>query len=170
MAENLEIPGRQSVRSPMQWTSGLNGGFSSAPEDRVSRPLVSGSRWGPKSINVEAQDHDPDSLLNWMERMIRRRREMPEIAFGEWSFIPFPDAEIFALRYDWGDRTVLLLHNLGKKACASQCRLDGAEALGRPTRIQGQGRLDLSADGTASLDLPGYGCLWLRAKPAAGPG
>ncbi|MDQ1901894.1 alpha-amylase family protein [Paracoccus sp. WLY502] len=166
MAENLDIPGRQSVRSPMQWTDGPNGGFSSAPEDQVSRPVVSGSRWGPKGVNVEAQDHDPGSLLNWMEGLIRRRREMPEIAFGEWSFIPFPDAAIFALRYDWGDRTALLLHNLGKRACTSRSRLEGAEALGRLTRIQGQGRLDLDADGTASLDLPGYGSLWLRADPA----
>ena len=166
MAENLDIPGRLSVRSPMQWSDGPNGGFSTAPPDKMLRPVVSGSRWGPEAVNVADQERDPDSLLNWLERLIRRRREMPEVAFGEWSFIPFPDAAIFALRYDWGDRTALLLHNLGKRACRSRCRLDGGKPLGRLTRIQGQGRLDLDADGTASLDLPGHGCLWLRADPA----
>lgn len=170
MAENLDIPGRLSVRSPMQWTDGPNGGFSTAPQERLSRPVVPGSRWGPKGVNVAAQERDPQSLFNWLERLIRRRREMPEIAFGQWSFIPFPDAGIFALRYDWGDRTVLLLHNLSKRACTSRCRLDGAEDLGPLTCIQGDGRLDLSRDGTASLDLPGYGSLWLRAEPAARKG
>lgn len=166
MAENLDIPGRQSVRSPMQWADRPNGGFSTAPEDRLSRPLVSGNRWGPKGVNVEAQEHDPQSLLNWLERLVRRRREMPEVAFGQWSFIPFPDAEVFALRYDWGDRTVLLLHNLGKKACASQSRLDDAQSLGELAIIQGQGRLDLAGDGTVTVELPAYGALWLRAHRA----
>ncbi|MFC3631137.1 alpha-amylase family protein [Paracoccus angustae] len=170
MAENLDIPGRQSVRSPMQWTDGPNGGFSTAPGDRLSRPVVPGTRWGPKGVNAEAQEQDGESLLNWMERLVRRRREMPEIAFGQWSFIPFPDAAIFALRYDWGDRTVLLLHNLGKRPCASRCRLDGAEALGRLIPIQGQGRLSLDDDQTASVELPGYGSLWLRAEAAGRQG
>jgi trehalose synthase len=166
MAENLDIPGRQSVRSPMQWADRPNGGFSTAAEDRLSRPVVSGNRWGPKGVNVAAQERDPESILNWLERLIRRRREMPEVAFGQWSFIPFPDAEIFALRYDWGDRTVLLLHNLGKKACASQSRLDDAPSLGELATIQGQGRLDLGADGTVTVELPAYGALWLRAHRA----
>ena len=100
MAENLDIPGRMSVRSPMQWSDEPNGGFSSAPAEALSRPVVSGGKWGPKALNAAAQEHEPDSLLNWTERLIRRRRETPEIAFGAWSFIPFPAAEIFALRYD----------------------------------------------------------------------
>ncbi|QDA36040.1 trehalose synthase (plasmid) [Paracoccus liaowanqingii] len=167
MAENLDIPGRMSVRSPMQWSDGPNGGFSTAPANDVFRPVVSGPKWGPKAINVAAQEHEPDSMLNWMERLIRRRREMPEVAFGQWSFIPFPDAAIFALRYDWEDRTVLLLHNLGKRPCKTECQLDGADAFDGMTAILGDGGFEITRDGTISIELPAFGTLWLRANAAA---
>ncbi|WP_245686636.1 alpha-amylase family protein [Paracoccus tibetensis] len=165
MAENLDIPGRMSVRSPMQWSDEPNGGFSSAPPEMLSRPVVTGGKWGAKVLNAAAQEHEPDSMLNWTERLIRRRRETPEIAFGEWSFIPFPDAAIFALRYDWGGRTVLVLHNLGKRACRSECRPDGAEAWASLTNIFGQGGFDLAADGSLRIELPARGVLWLRVRP-----
>lgn len=48
MAENLEIPGRLSVRSPMQWSDGPNGGFSEAPAEELCRPMVKGNKWGPR--------------------------------------------------------------------------------------------------------------------------
>ena len=99
-----------------------------------------------------------------MERLIRRRREMPEIAFGEWNFIPFPDAEIVALCYDWDNRSVLLLHNLSKRPSKSQCRPDGAEAWGRLAAILGNGQFDLAKDSTLSIDLPAHGTLWLRVR------
>lgn len=144
--------------------------FSTAPGDKLLRPPVSDNKWGPQAINVAAQELEQDPMLNWMERLIRRRRDMPEVAFGEWSFIPFPDAAIFALRYDWGERTVLLLHNLGKRPCKSRCKPDGAESWGRLTNILGQGGFDLESDGGFSIDLPGHGVLWLRAHPQAGGG
>jgi trehalose synthase len=165
MAENLDIPGRMSVRSPMQWSDEPNGGFSSAPAEALSRPVVSGAKWGPKALNAAAQEHEPDSLLNWTERLIRRRRETPEIAFGAWSFIPFPAAEIFALRYDWGGRSVLVLHNLGKRACRSDCRPEGAKDWGSLTNIFGKGSFEMGADGTFHVELPPRGVLWLRIRP-----
>ncbi|MBM3605847.1 MAG: trehalose synthase [Alphaproteobacteria bacterium] len=169
MAENLDIPGRMSVRSPMQWSDEPNGGFSEAPAEQVLRPLVSDRKCGPQAVNVAAQEHDPDSMLNWMQRLIRRRRETPEIAFGSWSFIPFPDAAIFALRYDWGDRTVLLLHNLGKCPCRSECRPEGAAAWHGLTNILGHGSFEQTKDGAFNVDLPAYGVLWLRVRTGGKP-
>ncbi len=78
MAENLAIEGRYAVRAPMQWS----------PTTAASRRRPScGGRWsrastGPQRVNVAAQRRDPDSLLNWFERLIRRRRECPELGFG----------------------------------------------------------------------------------------
>lgn len=161
MAENLDIPGRMSVRSPMQWTDGPNGGFSEAK--MASRAVVTG-KWGPKAVNVAAQKHQPDSLLNWTERLIRRRRETPEIAFGSWSFIPFPDAGIFALRYEWEDRTVLLLHNLRGKPCSSECRPEGIEAWGTLKCIFGDGSFETARNGALCITLPAHGAMWLRVQ------
>ena len=82
MSENLAIPGRQSVRSPMQWANDKNGGFSSADPERLSRPVVASRGYRPAAINVADQRADESSLLNWMERLIRRRRECPGDRLG----------------------------------------------------------------------------------------
>ena len=123
MAENLDIPGRMSVRAPMQWSDDANGGFSSAPPDKLRRPVVPGPKWGYRGVNVARQERDPNSMLSWSQGLIRRRRQTPEIAFGDWSFLPFPEAEIIGLRYDWGGRTVLLIHNLGAGRCKTSCEI-----------------------------------------------
>jgi trehalose synthase len=174
MAENLAIPGRMSVRAPMQWSNERNGGFSIAPPEALRRPVVEGKKWGPAAINVADQQRDPDSLLNWMERLIRRRRETPEIAFGAWSFVPVPEAAIFALRYEWGARTVLVIHNLGGKQARISFKLDSVgtrdSAGGWDGLIDlfGQGDFCLGKDGTVTVELGGYGCRWLRARRASG--
>ena len=81
MGENLAVPGRLSVRTPMQWADERNAGFSTATPSRLARPVVEG-RFGPMAVNAADQRRDPDSLLNWMERLIRRRRECPEFGWG----------------------------------------------------------------------------------------
>jgi trehalose synthase len=115
MGENLDIPGRRAVRSPMQWTSDPSAGFSSAPSDELRRPLPSGA-YSPKNINVLSQQDDPDSTLSWMKRLIRRRRSLPEIGLGEYSVVDVGPAEILAIEYEWADRRLLTLHNLSDRA------------------------------------------------------
>jgi glycosidase len=68
ITENLEIPGRLSVRTPMQWSADRHAGFSTAPDGaRLCRQLPEN-----QSVNVADQRRDPDSLLSWIERLIHR--------------------------------------------------------------------------------------------------
>jgi trehalose synthase len=164
MAENLEIPGRMSVRAPMQWSDERNGGFSAASAENLRRPVVSDRGWGPEALNVADQANDPGSLLNWMERLIRRRRQTPEIAFGDWTFVPFRDASIFALRYDWGTRTVLLIHNLANERRMTSCTSINSEGWGGLANLLGEGTGSLGKGGKLSVELPPYGSAWLRVK------
>ncbi len=168
MAENLAIPGRMSVRAPMQWSNERNGGFSTAAPDRLRRPLVPGKTWGPDAINVADQQRDPGSLLNWMVRLIRRRRETPEIAFGVWSHIPVAEAAIFALRYEWDERIVLVIHNLGAKPHKATFKLQGSAGCGGLIDLFGEGDFRLDEDGTVTVALQGYGCRWLRVRRTDG--
>ncbi len=62
MGENLDVPGRMAVRTPMQWTAAEHGGFSTASADALPAPVVEGG-YGPEFVNVEAQRRDPESLL-----------------------------------------------------------------------------------------------------------
>lgn len=162
MAENLEIPGRLSVRAPMQWSDSLNGGFSTANPDKLRRKMVTQERWAPPAVNVMDQQHDPESMLSFMERLIRRRRETPEIVFGDWQFIPVRDAEVLGLRYDWGKRTVLLLHNLSDKSCQPTCAFDDAEDWEDLIDMFGEGPCRIEKGGKFSIDLKPYDARWLR--------
>ena len=166
MAENLAIPGRASVRSPMQWSDDDNGGFSTAPPERLRRPVVRGERWGPQAINVADQVRRKDSLLLWMQRLIRCRRECPEVGFGAWQVLPCAHKGVVALRYDVEARTVVTIHNLSRRRCRTRLELGGAEDwLGATDLFDGES-CELRPDGTLEITLEGYGLRWLRLRKA----
>lgn len=162
MAENLDVPGRMSVRTPMQWSDERNGGFSTGRDDDLRMPLVPGERFGPEAVNVAAQRRDPGSLLNWIERLIRRRKETPEIGWGRWSLVPAADPALFAHRCDWEGSTVIAVHNLSAQPRTLALELDEEwEAL---VDLLGQ-QEDLTPSASApELELAGHGYRWLRLR------
>ncbi len=162
MAENLEIPGRMSVRAPMQWTDGPNGGFSDAAPEDLRRPVVPGRKWGPASISAEQQAEASGSLLRWMTRMIRCRRGVPEIGFGAASVLEVTEAAILALRYDWNDSAVVLVHNLGDAKVETSVLLEGASKISGVTKTFGEAEVTFTKRGTIDLSIAAYGHLWLR--------
>jgi len=164
MSENLAIPGRQSVRSPMQWANEKNGGFSSADPEQLSRPVVDSRGYRPAAVNVAGQRDDENSLLNWMERLIRRRRECPEIGWGAWQVLETDQKSVLALRYDCDDRVLLTLHNLSSKRCRALLRPEGAASWQGVVPQFGSGGYELRRDGSLIVELDGYGSRWLRVR------
>jgi trehalose synthase len=164
MGENLSIPDRMSVRVPMQWSDARNGGFSSAPAKELVRPMR-GGRFGPKHVNVAAQRRDDDSLLNFLERLIRRRRETPEFGWGSSTLIDTTAGQLFAHRCDWQGSRVVAVHNLS--ATKARATLDLGVPKGERVAIDDlleQRDHSLNADGTLEVELGGYGYLWLRVR------
>jgi maltose alpha-D-glucosyltransferase/alpha-amylase len=80
----------------MQWTSDPHGGFSRGR--KVVRPVINDQTYGYRKVNVADQRRDPQSLLNWTERMIRVRRECPEISWGNFVVLRTNVAEVLAIR------------------------------------------------------------------------
>ncbi|MGH2679777.1 MAG: alpha-amylase family protein [Actinomycetota bacterium] len=162
MAENLAIDGRMSVRSPMQWNDEKNGGFSTARPSRLRRPVVEG-RFGPLAVNAAAQRREPDSLLSWMERVIRRRRETPELGWGSWQVLETDVDGVLAHRCDWEGRSVAAVHNFGADPCIVRVDLGEVPNEARlDDLLDERGTLD-ELDGAAlELKLPGYGFRWFR--------
>jgi trehalose synthase len=157
--ENLGLEGRMSVRTPMQWTGGPGGGFSSAPPDRHVRPFPGGA-FGPDQVNVAVQRREPDSLLRFMTRLVHQRRDTPELGFGRSTLLENEPAALFAHRCDWQDSTVFTIHNLSGETVEATLDL-GDDVVGvddllelREHRVEG-GRLPVTLDA--------YGYLWLRA-------
>jgi maltose alpha-D-glucosyltransferase/alpha-amylase len=154
MKENLDIPGRLSVRTPMQWSPEPHAGFSEAPEGaRLCRPLPA-----DHSANVADQRRDPESLLNWMERLIRMRKECPEFGWGEFELLR-SEGPVLAHRCDWNGNTVVAVHNLS----------DRPASVVLPRSADWAKLVDLfgtedSAPGE-EIELGPYGYRWMRAYP-----
>jgi trehalose synthase len=162
MGENLDIPGRVSVRTPMQWSDEKNGGFSKAQPSRLRRPVTEG-QFGPLAVNVANQRRDPESLLSWMERLIRRRRETPELGWGTWKVLRTNVPSVFAHRCDHEGRVVLAAHNLGSEPCVVTLRLgDVPEEAKLDDLLDERGALREIEDGSLELKMDGYGFRWFR--------
>jgi maltose alpha-D-glucosyltransferase / alpha-amylase len=159
MGDDLSLPGRNAIRTPMQWSPSTGAGFSSAKE--LIRPVVSTGEYVYEKVNVTAQRHDPGSLLAWFERMIRTLRESPEVGAGTCTPVDQKlPAGVMAHRADGPAGTMLFLHNLGTDDV--QVDLSSLyEETHDPNQVFGDqayepvGRLD-------ALDLAGYGYRWIR--------
>jgi maltose alpha-D-glucosyltransferase/alpha-amylase len=113
MGDDLRLPERNCARTAMQWSTEPNGGFT-----KNAKPVVAVIGDGPYSflhVNVAAQRRDANSLLNWMERIIRMRKEVPEIGWGDFSFLPSGTPHVLAMRYAWHGNSVLCVHNLSSE-------------------------------------------------------
>jgi trehalose synthase len=161
MGDDQGMEGRMAVRVPMQWSAEANGGFSTAAKKDLVRPVVAGE-FGPENVNVAAQRRDAGSLLNWMERLIRRRRETPEIAWGTATLVETAAPALFAQRSDWQGSTVVIVHNLGEDEVEADLEL-GEDAVGVDDLLEPRGH-DLRAKGRLKVKLARYGYLWLRVR------
>ncbi len=167
MGDDLSLQGRMAVRTPMQWSSRANAGFSTAAATDLVRPVVTDGPFGYEEVNVAKQRRDPDSLLNWMERALRTRKECPEFGWGRWEVLRTDVPAVLAHRCDWLDGTVIAVHNFSGEP--ANVRLDVGEG------DKGEDLMDVFGDreydpldpGDATLHIAGYGYRWIRAQ---GPG
>ena len=124
IGDDLSLPEREAARTPMQWSGEKHGGFSTA--DRTVRPVISDPIYGYHRVSVEAQRRDPQSLVNWVERKIRMRRECPEISWGDWKILDPGTPGVLLMRYDWRGHSLIIVHNCTPKSRVA--RLDAATA------------------------------------------
>ena len=113
MGDNLDLPERNCARTPMQWSTEPHAGFTDS--DKPCAPVIDKGPYGFEHVNVAKQRRDPDSMMNWTERIIRMRKEVPEIGWGDFKVIPTRDPAVLIIRYDWRNNSVLFVHNLDAK-------------------------------------------------------
>jgi trehalose synthase len=161
MGENLAAEGRNAVRTPMQWSSGPNGGFSTAPPSRLAAPVVEGG-YAPEHVNVEDQRRSSESLLAFVTLLVRRYRECPELGWGSFEVLDQPHAAVLACRRTWDDASMVALHNLGSEPVQVAVRLDDCPPGTRLDDLLRDGGTELDDLGWAELELGRYGHRWLR--------
>src|ERR1041384_7539524 len=110
MGDNLELPERNCARTPMQWSPEPHAG--STKSDKPILPVIDKGPYGYQRINAAIQRRHPESMLNWTERIMRMRKEVPEIGWGDFTILKVRDPAVLAIRYDWRNNSVLFLHNL----------------------------------------------------------
>lgn len=159
MGENLDIPGRVAVRTPMQWSGGPTAGFTSASPRRLVRRPPSGG-FGPDHVNVADQRRDPDSLLAFIGLLVQRYRECPELGWSAVHVLDQPHTAVLALCSSVDDAAMITLHNLGPEPLRVPLRVPVAGAT-RLVDVLADGETPV-AEGTAEVDLDGYGYRWLR--------
>lgn len=159
MGENLDIPGRVAVRTPMQWSGGAAAGFTSASPRRLVRRPPSGG-FGPDHVNVADQRRDPDSLLAFVGLLAQRYRECPELGWSDVHVLDQPHAAVLALCSSVDDAAMVTLHNLGPEPLRVPLRVP-VEGATRLVDVLTDGETPV-VEGVAELDLDGYGYRWLR--------
>ena len=110
MGDDLKLPERNCARTPMQWSTEPRAGFTKS--DKPILPVISDGPYGYQHVNAAEQRRDPNSLLNWTERIIRMRKEVPEVGWGDFEVLSTRDPAVLAIRYDWRNNSVLFVHNL----------------------------------------------------------
>jgi maltose alpha-D-glucosyltransferase / alpha-amylase len=97
----------------MQWSTEPQAGFTES--DRPCLSVITEGPYGFPHVNVADQRRDANSFLNWMERIIRMRKEVPEIGWGDFEVVATRDPAVLIVRYDWRNNSVLFVHNLDEK-------------------------------------------------------
>jgi maltose alpha-D-glucosyltransferase/alpha-amylase len=122
MGDDLDLEERNGTRTPMQWSTEPNAGFTRSK--RPILPVISRGPYGFDKVNAAAQRRDPQSFLNWTERMIRMRKEVPELGWGDFEVIDTKQAGVLALCYDWRNNGVLVVHNMRDELVQIELTLD----------------------------------------------
>jgi maltose alpha-D-glucosyltransferase/alpha-amylase len=160
MGDNIHLGDRDGVRTPMQWSSDRNGGFSRADPEQLVLPPVMGSLYGFDAVNVEAQSRDPHSLLNWTRRMLATRRAKHAFGRGGIRFLRPNNRKILAyLREMEGEPPILCVANLSRAPQAVE--LDLSEFAGMvPIEMTADSVFPAIGQLTYLLTFPPYGFLW----------
>ncbi|EPE7488219.1 glycoside hydrolase family 13 protein [Cronobacter universalis] len=122
IVEFLTRTGRDNSRTPMQWDASPYAGFSTHEPWLKVNPNY-------EMINVESQQHDPHSVLNFYRQMIHLRKREPALIYGRYETLLDDHEQIYAYRRVLGDEQVVVLCNFSGKAAeydAGALSLDGA--------------------------------------------
>src|SRR6195952_138793 len=165
MGDNIHLGDRDGVRTPMQWSSDRNGGFSRADPEQLVLPPVMGSLYGYDAVNVESQSRDPHSLLNWTRKMLTVRRGKQAFGRGTIRFLRPNNRKILAyLREVDGEPPILCVANLSRAPQAVE--LDLSEYAGSvPLEMTADSPFPPIGQLTYLLTFPPYGFLWFQLCP-----
>jgi maltose alpha-D-glucosyltransferase/alpha-amylase len=161
MGDNVYLGDRNGVRTPMQWSSDRNAGFSTADRQRLYLPVVTDAEYHYEAVNVAAQQSNPQSLLWWMKRLIALRKRHPAFGRGSLRFLHPGNRRILAYLREDGEETLLVVANLSRYAQWTE--LDLAEYAGLvPVELFGAVEFQRISSGPYLVSLGPHSFQWFR--------
>ncbi len=159
MGDNIWLEDRNGVRTPMQWNSGINAGFSTAPVENLYAPLIENGEFDFRNLNVQAQEEDPDSLLNWIRRHLRIRKQNAAFSRGNLQILSTNHKSVLAYLRQFEGQTLLIINNLSSEA--SQIYLD-LNQFNQVFDLLNEKTMPMIPGQRSLFKLPAYGYLWFK--------
>jgi maltose alpha-D-glucosyltransferase/alpha-amylase len=164
MGDNIYLGDRNGVRTPMQWTSDRNGGFSRADPARLYAPMIMDPVYGYESVNVEAQSRSLGSLLSATKKLIAVRKSSSAFGRGTMTFVRPENRAVLAYVRQYRDQVILCVANLSRSAQATE--LDLSAWKGRiPLEMLGRSRFPAIGELPYMITLGPYGFYWFELQP-----
>jgi maltose alpha-D-glucosyltransferase / alpha-amylase len=159
MGDNLALEGRDSVRTPMQWSSDKNAGFSTAPKNKLYRPVIEKGEFDYKKVNVRDQQYQPDSFLNFICRLIRIRQQIPAIGRGILHTMKPDNKNVAAWCFEYEKTILMVAYNLSADNVKTKIKSDIVPEKMVPVLEDKLYDDDLTLN---SLHLMPYGFRWIQ--------
>ena len=163
MGDNVYLGDRNGVRTPMQWSTDRNAGFSRANPQRMILPIIIDPEYHYEALNVEAQQSNPNSLLWWTKRLIALRKRFRAFGRGSVEFLHPSNPRVLAFVRRFEDEIILVVANLSRHV--QYVELDLATMKGMiPIELMGRTKLPVIGDRPYLLTLGGHDFYWFSIE------
>ena len=167
MGDNIYLGDRNAVRTPIQWSADRNAGFSRANPQRLFLPIIIDPEYHYESLNVEAQQANPHSLLSWMKRLIAMRKRYKVFGRGSIEFLNTDNRKVLAFVREYEDQRIMVIANLSRFVQYIQLDLSAMQGI-TPIELFGGTRFPPIGDLPYFLTLGPHATYWfLIEKPGA---
>jgi maltose alpha-D-glucosyltransferase/alpha-amylase len=162
MGDNVYLGDRNGVRTPMQWSYDRNAGFSTADNEQLYSPVVTNPNYHYESINVESELRSGSSLLNWMKKMLRVRKNYSELlGRGGIRFIDQKNRRVLTYVREYKDQRMLCIFNLSRRPTYVELNLPEFRGL-KPLEAITKSPFPRIGDLPYFFTLPPRGFFWLN--------
>ncbi|HTD88966.1 MAG TPA: maltose alpha-D-glucosyltransferase [Candidatus Binatia bacterium] len=164
MGDNTYLGDRNGVRTPMQWTSDKNAGFSRATPQALYLPLIVEPEYHYTTVNVEAQQRNPHSLLWWTKRVLNLRKRWSAFGHGTLEFLHPENRKVLAFVRRHEDENVLVVANLSRFPQPVELDLGGFKGTA-PLELFGRTEFPMVNDHPYFLTLSPHAVMWFSLEP-----
>jgi maltose alpha-D-glucosyltransferase / alpha-amylase len=165
MGDNVYLGDRDGVRTPMQWSSDRNAGFSSANSQRLILPIIIDPEYHYQAINVEAQESNRHSTLWWMRRLIALRRQFKAFGRGTMEFLTPDNPRVLAYMRSFEDEKLLVVANLSRFVQYVELDLSRFKGM-TPVELFSRSGFPAIGDLPYLLTMGPHGFIWFSLQPA----